>query len=250
MMSQDCKPTSRVELSPKRIRLVFAGKIICDSRTAKYHWDQPYYPTYYFPRVETNMKYLRPSESGNLDDYDIVVGTQVQKKAAKLDRRQQLEDCFSFVFDKLDAWFEEEEEIYVHARDPYKRIDIAPCSRHIEVYLDGHKLCDTRSAHLLFETGLITRYYIPKLDCNLQALKSSKQNTTTKCPYKGVAEYYDLHCGKSEVRPANICPDGAWWYRYPTAESMKIQGMVCFYNERVDFYIDGVHQKQPTSAFV
>jgi hypothetical protein len=34
-----------------------------------------------------------------------------------------LEDYFFFDWDAMDAWFEEDEEVRVHPRDPFTRID-------------------------------------------------------------------------------------------------------------------------------
>ena len=58
-----------------------------------------------------------------------------------------------FQWDRMDAWFEEEEEVFVHPHDPYKRIDLLHSSRHIEVLFDGVKLADTRRPTVVYETG-------------------------------------------------------------------------------------------------
>ena len=58
-----------------------------------------------------------------------------------------------FERDRMDSWFEEEEEVFVHGHDPYKRIDLLRSSRHIEVLLDDVKVADTRRPTVLYETG-------------------------------------------------------------------------------------------------
>jgi uncharacterized protein (DUF427 family) len=58
--------------------------------------------------------------------------------------------------------------------------------------------------------------------------------TVTHCPYKGTASYWSL-----EVN-GRVHNDLVWTYRTPLPESMKITGLVCFYNEKVDLYVDGV----------
>src|SRR5262249_25469233 len=63
------------------------------------------------------------------------------------------------------------------------------------------------------------------------------------CPYKGTASYWSLDTG-----PA-IHKDFVWIYRYPLAESQKIAGLACFYNEKVDLYVDGVLQARPRTKF-
>ena len=41
----------------------------------------------------------------------------------------------------------------------------------------------------------------------------------------------------------------AWGYSFPVAESAKIAGLVCFYNERVDLWVDGVLEVKPVTQF-
>ena len=60
-----------------------------------------------------------------------------------------------------------------------------------------------------------------------------ESDTTTRCPYKGLANYYSI-----EVN-GNKYPDVIWYYQYPTSESALIQGMMCAYNEKVDVFVDG-----------
>jgi uncharacterized protein (DUF427 family) len=62
----------------------------------------------------------------------------------------------------------------------------------------------------------------------------------THCPYKGAATYWSL-----EVNGVSY-PDYVWCYRAPLPESQKVAGLACFYNERVDIYVDGVLQDRPT----
>jgi uncharacterized protein (DUF427 family) len=129
----------------------------------------------------------------------------------------------------MDAWFEEDEEVFVHARDPYTRVDILASSRHIRVEVDGTTLAETVKPTLLFETGHPVRYYLPKTDVRMDLLTPSDR--VTRCPYKGQAEYWSL-------RDADR-PDVAWSYRMPLPESQKIAGLICFYPDKVDIYVDG-----------
>ena len=132
----------------------------------------------------------------------------------------------------VDAWFEEDTEIYIHAKDPYKRIDIVPSSRHIVVKVDGTVVAESSVFWMLIETGLPVRYYLPKTSANMELLEPTK--TVTSCPYKGDANYYSIVIDGKEYK------DYVWWYRYPIAESIAVAGKICFYNEKLDIYIDGV----------
>jgi uncharacterized protein (DUF427 family) len=141
----------------------------------------------------------------------------------------------------MDAWFEEDEEVFVHPRDPHTRIDVLGSSRHIEILVDGVKIADSHQPRILFETGLPARYYLPRTDVRMDLLRPSA--TETQCPYKGTATYWSV------VIDGTVHADLLWTYRTPTPESQKVAGLVCFYNERVDVVIDGVAQERPKTKF-
>jgi uncharacterized protein (DUF427 family) len=96
------------------------------------------------------------------------------------------------------------------------------------------------SIHLL-ETGLPTRYYLPLASVDQTYLRAS--DLVTKCPYKGDAEYHDV------VVDGEVHKNLVWYYRLPTHESAAIAGLVCFYNEKVDIWVDGVQQERPKTHF-
>jgi len=135
----------------------------------------------------------------------------------------------------LDSWFEEDTEIYIHPKDPYKRVDIIPSTRHIVVKLNDTVIAESSAPLLLYETSLPIRYYLPKTSVNFELLEPSK--SVTFCPYKGQAYYYSIVLDGKEYK------DFVWWYQYPTSESIAIAGRVCFYNEKVDIYIDGIKEE-------
>jgi uncharacterized protein (DUF427 family) len=145
-------------------------------------------------------------------------------------------------FGSMDQWFEEDAPIYVHPKDPFKRIDVLPSSRQITVKLNGCTLADTDFALHLHETNLPTRYYLPYGSVDVKILR--KSDLTTKCPYKGDAEYFHV------VLDGKVYENLVWWYRIPTAESAAVAGHLCFYNEKVDVEIDGKLQEQPITHFV
>lgn len=88
----------------------------------------------------------------------------------------------------------------------------------------------------LHETMLPTRHYLPPTSIQDWGLLS-KSDTTTFCPYKGQANYYNVKVGDAEVK------DAVWYYVYPTSESAAVQGRLCFYNEKFDVFVDGVKEK-------
>jgi len=136
----------------------------------------------------------------------------------------------------MDQWFEEDTPIYQHPKDPYKRIDILPSSRSIKVALDGTTLAETSNPLILLETSLRPRYYLPPTCVNWEVLR--KSSTETYCPYKGKAGYWDVEVG------GKVSKDLVWFYQYPTAESALVAGHLCFYNEKVDVWVDGEKEKR------
>jgi len=154
---------------------------------------------------------------------------------------EELRDCIRFEWRAMDAWFEEDEEVYVHPRSPYTRVDILPTSRAVRIELDGVALATSNHAHVLHETGLPPRWYLPKVDVRMDLLIPTDH--ATQCPYKGTAEYWSARVG--ERLEENV----AWSYRTPLPESIRVAGMIAFYDERVDVFIDGEHQERPVTKF-
>ncbi|HEX2065000.1 MAG TPA: DUF427 domain-containing protein, partial [Acidimicrobiales bacterium] len=152
-----------------------------------------------------------------------------------------LREGVRFDWQAMDAWFEEDEEVFVHPRDPFKRVDVLNSSRHVEVVVNGVRVADSHQPRLLFETSLPVRYYMPLVDLRLDLLRPSEK--TSRCPYKGTATYWSVEAG------GEVFPDLVWCYRAPVLESAKIAGLACFFNERVDLYVDGVVQERPVTPF-
>ena len=138
-------------------------------------------------------------------------------------------------------WLEEDELVYTHPRDPYTRVDILTSTRHVRVEVEDVLVAESRSPQILFETHLPPRFYLPMADVRMELLEPT--STVTHCPYKGMATYWSL------VLDDRRYDDFAWCYRSPFAESQKIAGLVCFYNEKVDLIVDGELQPRPHTKF-
>lgn len=239
----------RIEQSRKRVRVAFGGRFIADTRAPLLVWERPYYPTYYLPLADIDRDVLEPVgdtyESPTLGAGKLSavrVGDRVAEDAAlRYEDSPELSEYVRIEFAAMDSWFEEDEEIYVHPRDPYKRVDILASSRVVRIEIDGVAVAESSSPRLLFETGLPTRYYLPKTDVRLDVLEPS--DTVTRCPYKGEAQYYSVRVGDK------LHEDVVWYYRTPTPESQKVQGLLCFYDEKVDVFVDGVRQERPETPF-
>jgi uncharacterized protein (DUF427 family) len=141
----------------------------------------------------------------------------------------------------MDAWFEEDEQVYTHPRDPYTRVDILASSRHVRIEVDGTTVAESTSPRLLFETGLPVRYYLPRPHVRMDLLAPG--DTVTHCPYKGRAEWFAV-CAGDTVRE-----DLAWSYPTPLPESQKVAGLIAFLDEKVDVHVDGVPQDRPSTKW-
>jgi len=237
----------------KRIRVELAGTTIADSRRALILWETEHLPVYYFPLRDIRMDLMVPTDQatdcpykGRAAYYSATVGGRTVENlmwryAEPIPECPPIGDYAAFYWNKADRWFEEDEEVFVHARDPYKRIDCIPSSAHITVALDGMRLAESRRAVMLFETGLPTRYYLPVEDVTPGVLSPSEHRT--RCPYKGLAGYH--HVTVKGTRHDNL----VWHYADPVPEAIKIKGRLCFYNEFVDITLDGEKLARPKTAF-
>jgi uncharacterized protein (DUF427 family) len=207
----------RVEPNPRWVRGIVDGRTVIDSRDTKFVWTHPYYPAWYIPVGDVGDATLPVSELPEVPGH------------VKVD------------WDAVDHWFEEDVEVFIHPRDPYKRIDSLPSSRHVRVRIDGVLVADSQRPTILYETLLPARYYLPMSDVRLELLTPTE--TSTACPYKGWAHYWTADIdGVDHV-------DIAWGYRTPLPESEAVAGLVCFYNEKVDLEIDGEAIARPSTKF-
>lgn len=243
-----------LEPSPRRVRVAFNGQTIADSINAHLLFETRHLPVYYFPRGDVRMDLLAATDhhtfcpyKGTAMYWSIKAGDRTSENAVwgypePFDEVAALRDFVAFYWDRVDAWYEEDEEIFVHPRDPYKRVDVVASSRHVRVIVGGETVADTRRARFLFETRLPTRYYIPPEDVRMDLLAPSDK--ATACPYKGKARYWSVKIGEE------IWPDSVWFYPDPIAECPKIKGHLCFFNEHVDaILIDGAALPRPVTPW-
>ena len=212
-----------VDPSPRWIRAARGGEVVVDCRRTKLLHQHGALPRYFFPRDDVRWDAL-----GDIDP--------VQPPAGAPD----LDDHVAFPWDAFDAWYEEDEEIISHPIDPYHRVDVRPTSRHIAISAGDTILADTTQARALFETGLPTRWYVPREDVQADLEPSE---TRTQCAYKGTASYFSVRLDDDLLE--NI----AWTYRDPRHDAAPVRDLVCFFNEAVDLDIDGERQERPMTPW-
>jgi uncharacterized protein (DUF427 family) len=241
------------EDSPRRVRVVFNGEIVADSRRVKLMHEAGLLPVYYFPIEDVRMELLEESDhathcpfKGDASYWSVSVGDRVAEDAAwsyaePIDSCPPIAGYLAFYWRKMDHWYEEDEEVFVHPRDPYHRVDVLESSRHVRVKVAGEVVAETQRPTILFEAGLPPRYYILEEDVRMELLEASEK--TTQCPYKGVASYYSVEAGDGRVE------DLVWYYPEPIPEAAKIEGLLAFFNERVDLEVDGEVQERPRTQW-
>ena len=250
-MSDAAEGRMRIEESAKRVRGYLGGQVVADTVHPKLVWEVPYYPAYYFPAADVRTDLLVPTahtthspSRGDAQHFTVKAGGKEAVDAAWQYLESpvtELRDLIRFEWHAMDAWFEEDEEVYTHPRDPYTRVDILESSRQVRVEIDGTLLAESSHPHVLFETGLPPRWYLPKVDIRMDMLVATP--SVSHCPYKGQAEYWSARIGE------RVVDDVAWSYRTPLPESEKVAGMIAFYDERVDLVIDGERQERPRTKF-
>jgi uncharacterized protein (DUF427 family) len=241
----------RIEAGAKRVRAYLGGELVADTIRPRLVWEVPYYPTYYFPLADVRRELLRPEQGvahspsrGDAKVFAVEAGGRRAPGAAlryEDSPIDQLRELIRLEWDAMDAWFEEDEEVYTHARDPHTRIDVLPSSRHVRVELEGLTVAESMSPRLLFETGLPVRYYLPKPHVRMDLFELT--DTVTHCPYKGAAQAWSIRVGE------RLHENLAWCYPTPLRESEGIAGLIAFYNEKLDISVDGVLQERPATKF-
>lgn len=226
------------EPSPKRVRALLGGETVADSPRVMLLRERGLVPVYYFPKDDVRPDVLvrtdhrtRCPYKGSASYWTVSAGGETAENAVwsyedPVPAAREIRDYMAFYWERMEAWLEEDEEVYVHARDPHVRVDILDSTRPVTVVLGGETVAASRGARFLFETGLPTRYYLAEADVRMEWLRPSDRRT--RCPYKGEARYWSAEVG------GRVFKDIAWSYPDPVHESARIKGLIAFFDARVD----------------
>lgn len=240
----------------RKVRVEFGGETVARSDNVMLLRDgkSQGYIHYMFSTEEVDTDYIEPTkqidrseEKGKCHYHDVTVGGETAEKAAftypnePVQGRPDLRGYYGFKWTAMDAWFEEDERVYGHPRDPYNRVDTLESSRHIRVELDDTVIAETNAPVFLFETGHPRRYYIPKGDVNMELLTAT--DTQWRCPYKGSATFWSISVNGTEHE--NL----AWSYEEALKDAAEVEGLIGFYNEKLDIYVDGELEGTPETRF-
>ncbi len=230
-----------LESCPRRVRVLLAGETVADSTDVRLLHPPGRTPTYLFPPQHVRTALFEPGARRRSDPgmgeatyWDVQVGERRAQDAAYSwqqppEEAAGMAGLIAFDWDAMDGVFEEDEEVFVHPRDPYTRIDVLRSSRRVRVRLGEVLVADSTRPRMLIESGLPVRWYLPREDVRTDLLAPSY--TTTRCPYKGIAHYWSL---RSEE---GLEKDVLWTYPEPFHDAEAVRGLMCFVDGRVDLEV-------------
>ncbi|MQA12018.1 MAG: DUF427 domain-containing protein [Pseudonocardiaceae bacterium] len=228
---------------PRRVRAMFGAEVVLDTQDGKLLHETAYLPQLYVPDSDVRAELLTPTDhrthcpfKGDASYWSVQVGDRTAENAVWAyptphEDASWLRGYQAVYFGAMDAWFDEDEEVVGHLRDPYHRVDVRDSSRHVRVLVGGQVVAETDRPKILSETGLPNRYYLPPEDVHRGLLEPSA--THTVCPYKGTASYHTLRTSGGRVTNA------AWSYPQPLDNALKVAGHLCFHGADIEVGVDG-----------
>jgi uncharacterized protein (DUF427 family) len=218
----------------RKISILFNGQYFVSSVQALYVWEHPFYPQFYIHRRDLltdreHIKFIKSQEFNHPEtgvvlgtSYNVTSGDRIAPESILIfadnlsGPAASLSGLVRIQFDAMDQWFEEDTPIFIHPKDPFKRIDVLSSSRPIRIIIDGQIVAEAAHSMHLYETGLPCRYYLPRRAIRQDVLRPS--STVTHCPYKGSAEYFSVEVD------GKLHEDIVWFYDQPLIECAKIEG--------------------------
>jgi uncharacterized protein (DUF427 family) len=238
--SLDGAPPHRIffERYPRRLRAVVGDRVLVDTVGARLLHETAIAPVVYVPLADVDPAVLTRTDTsthcpfkGDASYWTVTVGERVIRDVLwayeePLPAAEWLRGYGAFYWDRIDAWYVEDEQVTGRLRDPYHRVDVHASSRPVVVRAGGTVVARSSRPKLVFETGLEPRVYIPHEDVTPGVLEPSERRTS--CPYKGEARYWSVKAGGSTLQ------DVAWTYDHPLSEAAKAAGHVSFDGEGVE----------------
>lgn len=228
---------------PRRVRAELAGRTVLDTRRGFLLHESNLLPVLYVPEEDIDAGALVGSDhithcpfKGDATYRSLRVGDVVREDAVwtypePVAAADWLRGLCALYWGAADAWYDEDEQVFAHLTDPYTRVDVRPAHRHVVVTHtapDGSRtvLAESRTPHVLSETGLPNRWYLPPEDVRVSL---SDSDTRTRCPYKGEAAYRH-----ALLTPDTTLADAFWLYPDPLPESARIAGLLSVTDGRRD----------------
>lgn len=225
---------------PRRVRATYADEVVLDTIRGRLLHESNQMPVLYVPTDDVRQDLLQATDhsthcpfKGDASYWTVVVGERRAENAVwgypdPTHDAAWLRDHQAFYWDRMDAWFDEDEQVHGHLRDPYHRIDTRRSSRRVVVRRGEQILATSSRPVVVSETGMPNRFYLPAADVRTDLLASS--TTRTHCPYKGWATYWSLRNGTADV---------AWSYETPFTDAVDAAGYLCFSGEDIVTEVEG-----------
>jgi uncharacterized protein (DUF427 family) len=223
---------------PRRVRGELGGEVVVDTERAFLLHETGLKPQLYVPLEDVRGEALTRTElsthcpfKGDASYRTVTAGDRVAENALwvydePLEPAAWLDGYAGVYLDRLDRWGDEDDVVTAFP-DPYHRVDVRSTSRRVEVRAAGTPIAASTRAKVLSETALANRLYLPREDVTAELRGPTA--TTTFCPYKGTATYWDV-----VLADGTVLSDGAWSYEEPFPESLPVAGLVSFWGDEVE----------------
>jgi uncharacterized protein (DUF427 family) len=245
----DEAPRHRIyfEAYPRRLRAVVGDRVVLDSTRARLLHETAIGPVPYVPLEDLDASLLTRTETsthcpfkGDASYWTLTVGDRVIEDLVwsyeePLDPAPWLQGFAALYWDRVDAWYVEDERVAGKLRDPYHRVDVFDSSRKVTVTVGGTVIARTTRPKLVFETGLPPMAYVPPADVTAGVLVPS--DTRSVCAYKGEASYWSLDVD------GTVHADAAWSYEHPLCEATKAGGLLGFAGDGVEVTVEDAEDR-------
>ena len=222
---------------PRRVRATFGGQTVLDTTRAVLLHETGLRPQLYVPIDVIRADLIQPTEhhtycpfKGTASYWTVTAGDQHAENAiwSYPEPNQEaswLQGYAGFYWEAMDEWYDEDERVEGHLRDPYHRVDVRRSSRPVRVRLGDVVLAETTRPLLLSETGLPNRFYLPAEDVRSDLLEPS--DTHTHCQYKGTASYWSVTADGRKLA------DAVWSYPQAEGDSAAVSGYLSFRHDEL-----------------
>jgi uncharacterized protein (DUF427 family) len=222
---------------PRRLRAAFGGETVFDTIHGVLLHETGLLPQIYVPQDDIRQELLQPTEhhtycpfKGTASYWSVRTGDRVAENAIWAYPEPNPESSWlrgysGFYWNAMDEWYDEDELVQGHIRDPYHRVDVRQSSRHVRVTVAGELVAETSRPMLLTETGLPNRWYIPAEDVRQDLLTAT--DTHTVCAYKGTASYWTVQAGDRKLA------DAVWSYPQAEGDAAKVSGYLSFLHDEL-----------------
>jgi len=220
---------------PRRVRAVFGGQTVVDTTRAMLLHETGLRPQLYVPLDDIRADLIQPTDhhtycpfKGTASYWTVTAGGQVAENAiwAYPEPNEEsgwLNGYAGLYWNAMDEWYDEDERVEGHIRDPYHRVDVRRSSRPVRFLLGEVVLAETTRPLLLSETGLPNRFYIAAADVRQDLLEES--DTHTICAYKGTASYWTVSADGHKLA------DAVWSYPQATGDAAAVSGYLSFLHD-------------------